>query len=78
MLWPVSYRNSGKGCNNYMTSHDEKIQQWLDACMNEGRNLSKWEEDFLASIEDQLKAGRRLSLNQEDILERIYVNKTPN
>ena len=44
----------------------------------EARGLTKWEEDFLASIEDRLRTGNRLSSKQEDILERIYVNKTPN
>lgn len=52
---------------------------WLDTIEAEGRDLSKWEEDFCQSIRERFDAGRfNLSEKQAEILERIYVEKTPN
>ena len=57
-------------------THDEIIQDQLDQCLNSStKRLTKWEEDFLTSLYDQLARGRRLTLKQEEILERIYVEK---
>ena len=50
---------------------------WLDKIADEGRNLSKWEEEFVASLEEQRASGRQLSERQAEILERIYAEKTP-
>jgi len=49
---------------------------WIDACVNESKKrLSKWEEDFLTSISDQLTNTGSLSEKQVEILERIYTEK---
>lgn len=53
------------------TSHDEEIQDKLDEL--EGMiGLSAWEEDYLDSIREQVRSNRRLTIKQEDILNRIY------
>ena len=41
------------------------------------RNLSKWEEGFMDSITEQLEWRGSISDRKEEILERIYVEKTP-
>lgn len=41
---------------------DKRIhQQWIDAINDEGKNLTKWEEDFMISVTDQFERGRTLS-----------------
>ncbi len=61
-----------------MTQNAQVIQDWIDTINIAGRNLSKWEEDFMESITDQFAISGSISDKQEEILERIYVNKTPN
>lgn len=39
-------------------------------------NLTKWEQDFIASIQEQWSESGRLSVKQREILERIYTEKT--
>ena len=60
-----------------MTQPPEVIQSWIDHINDHGINLTKWEEDFMESITDQFAVRNSLSDKQEEILERIYVNKTP-
>ena len=55
----------------------EKWEDWLDAIESDGVNLSPWEEDFIASIRDQVERGRDLSEKQLEIVERIYTERTP-
>lgn len=51
-------------------------QNWIDACVNESKKrLTKWEENFLESISDQLTRTGSLSDRQAEILERIYQEK---
>ena len=51
-------------------------EEWIDACLNAAtKRLTKWEEDFLLSIQDQLNRTGSLSQKQIDILERIYTEK---
>lgn len=51
--------------------------EWIDACLNESKKrLTKWEEDFLESVSDQLDRTGSLSERQAEILERIYAEKT--
>lgn len=58
------------------------IQSWLEQVQNGGRGLTKWEEDFIASLSDQVERSIaitgwfRISEKQEEILERIYAEKT--
>jgi len=60
-----------------MTTDKQKLHQsWIDACINEStKRLTKWEEDFLESISDQLTNTGSLSDRQAEILERIYTEK---
>jgi len=53
------------------------IQDWLDRCLNEGRNLTQWEQDFIVSIADRLNRVGSLSEKQREILERIYTERVP-
>ena len=53
----------------------KKLEYMLDACENEARGLSKWEQSFLESVRDQFDHTRSLSEKQKEILERIYVDK---
>ena len=58
------------------------IQQWLEQVQNEGRNLTTWELGFVDSLAAQMErsisltGSFRISERQEEILERIYVEKT--
>ena len=56
---------------------DENVDHFLDVLEAEGRNLTKWEEDFVDSVKGQREDGRHLSDRQFEILERIYSEKTP-
>ncbi len=53
------------------------IANWIITVNDEGKNLSKWELDFMESITEQFVAYNRISDKQEEILERIYSEKTP-
>lgn len=61
-----------------MTQEPKVIQDWIDTINISGKNLSKWEEDFMESLTEQFNERNSISDKQEEILERIYVNKTPN
>lgn len=52
------------------------IQDMFDMIEIKGRNLSKWEEDFINSIKEQFEKRRTLSEKQEDVLRGIYEDKT--
>jgi len=55
----------------------EILQSWIDAIKDEASDsLTDWETDFIESIENQLDARGQLSEKQEEILERIYAQKT--
>lgn len=55
----------------------EVLQSWIDAIKDEASDsLTDWETDFIDSIENQLEARSHLSEKQEEILERIYAQKT--
>ena len=60
-----------------MTKDPDIIEHWLTTIKDEGRNLTKWEEDFVDNIMDQWSQRRFISDKQEDILERIYAERTP-
>lgn len=60
-----------------MTKDPEVIQDWLDKIKYEGINLTKWEEDFVDSVAEQFSKYKRISDKQENILERIYAERTP-
>lgn len=52
------------------------IGHWIETLQTEGRGLSKWEQDFLESISDQFDERGSISDRQEEVLERIYAEKT--
>lgn len=62
-----------------MDKEKEKLHRWwIETIQNEGRYITKYEEDFVQSMEDWLDEGRNLTERQAEILEKIYVEKTPN
>ena len=60
-----------------MTKDPEVIEHWIRTINESGVNLTKWEEDFVDSVGEQFSKYRRISDKQEDILERIYAERTP-
>ena len=60
-----------------MTQPKQIIQRWITDVEDNGRNLTKWEEDFIESIGEQFADTGSLSDRQQEILERIRAEKTP-
>ena len=60
-----------------MTKDAKVIEHWINTVNDEGVNLSKWELDFMESITEQFGTCNWISDKQEEILERIYADKTP-
>jgi hypothetical protein len=60
-----------------MIQPSQVIENWITTVNEEGRNLTKWELDFMDSISEQFATKQWLSDKQEEILERIYSEKTP-
>lgn len=54
----------------------ELITHMLNALDSPHRELTKWEEEFLTSINEQFEQRGTLSDRQFEILERIYAEKT--
>lgn len=51
--------------------------EWIKAITDEASDkLTSWETDFVASVEGRLMNGRNLTQAQEEILDRIYTEKT--
>ena len=59
-----------------MERNPEIHKQWVQRCLEDGKGITAWENDFLVSIEGQLEKGKELSEKQIDVLERIYTDKT--
>ena len=57
--------------------YQDKILRWIEEIQAVGRGLSKWETDFVESISEQMDNTGSLSPRQEEILERIFAEKTP-
>ena len=55
----------------------EVLEQWIGAVNEGGRRLTAWELQFMESITEQFDGGSSLSEKQEELLERIYVEKVP-
>jgi hypothetical protein len=51
------------------------VSQWIKDVVDHGRDLSKWEEQFIESISDQFDRTHRLSERQIEVLERIWEEK---
>lgn len=56
-----------------LATHRAWVQALTD---NRSRELTEWEESFVASVARHIEAGRFLSDKQAAILERIYAEKT--
>lgn len=59
-----------------MTQDREVIKDWISRVNEDGRGLTDWEQNFMKSITDQFEQRGSLSDKQEEILERIYAEKT--
>lgn len=53
------------------------LGHWLTTVNEEAVGLTKWERDFMESITEQWDRTGSLSRKQQEILERIYADKTP-
>jgi uncharacterized membrane-anchored protein len=53
------------------------IKDWIHLIQTEGQDLTSWEEDFVESLNEQIKRSGRISERQEEILDKIYTEKTP-
>ena len=63
---------------SYNRQWDEKtLRDLIDRSLNESRNLTDWEKQFLESISDQLDRRGCISDKQAEILDRIYTEKVP-
>lgn len=60
-----------------MTQPKEVIAHWIITINDGGRNLSKWELDFMESVTQQFERRGSVSDKQEETIERIYADKTP-
>lgn len=58
-----------------MTKDPLVIKDWIEQCSH-SRRLTKWERDFIDSLEEQFEEREWISDKQEDILERIYADRT--
>lgn len=51
---------------------------WVETILNEGINLTEWEQNFVNDLHERFEHNMRLtSRKQEVILERIYADRTP-
>ena len=59
-----------------MPQTNEVLQGWIDAVNDGGRGLTDWETNFMESVTEQFDSSGRLSERQQEILEKIYAEKT--
>lgn len=59
-----------------MKHSTEILNKWIDAVNETGRGLTDWEEDFMETISEQFETSQSMSARQEEILEKIYAEKT--
>lgn len=48
------------------------IQTQIDVCSDESEQLTDWERQFIESVSDQFTRTGKLSIKQEQVLQRIY------
>jgi uncharacterized membrane-anchored protein len=58
----------------WQSKSKDVLEYWITSSLEEG-DLTKWETNFLESIDDQLSRSGKLSERQQEILEKIYVEK---
>ncbi len=54
----------------------DRVDRWLEEIECQATGLTKWEEHFLESIKEQLENTGSVSPRQEEIVERIFNEKT--
>ena len=55
----------------------EVLSDWIETIETEASDeLNEWESKFVESVSSQLNRYGKLSQRQEEILERIYAEKT--
>lgn len=59
-----------------MLEDAQVIEDWINRVNEEGVNLTKWELSFMESVTEQFEKWRTISDKQEEILERIYAQRT--
>lgn len=63
-----------------MSEKYDLYKSWVTAIQEDGVNVTKWESDFVESLDEQLEKKQQkeepLSDKQAEILERIYAEKT--
>ena len=59
-----------------MTKDVETIREWITRINDEAVNLNDFEKDFMIGITDQFERSNWISNRQEEVLERIYAEKT--
>lgn len=57
---------------NNQPERSQMIDYMLDACKQQLYNLTKWEEEFILSINKQFRSSNKLTDRQCEILEKIY------
>lgn len=55
----------------------ETLEAFIEKIQTEGRGLTKWETDFVESVAEQLQSRGSLTVDQVEVLDRIYVRCTP-
>lgn len=63
-------------CQSGDMTDPQVIKHYLDRIGEEMGSLTKWERDFVESLQEQFDERGRLSDRQAEILERIYADKT--
>lgn len=53
----------------------DQLREWVDACLNEGRHLTKWEEGFLYHVEEKLTLGEPVTEREREKVEEIWREK---
>jgi hypothetical protein len=72
--------NNRPGLNKILEAQKAKkvkLKGWIDAVNQTGRGLTDWEEHFMESLTEQWADYETMSPKQEEVLEKIYAEKTP-
>jgi hypothetical protein len=59
-----------------MKNSPELVAKWIKQTLEDGRGVTAWENDFLVSVGEQLERKGTISEKQEEIVERIYSERT--
>lgn len=65
------------GGGSELRQPSEVIKRWIAAVNAEAHGLTCWESSFMMSLTDQFERSGSISERQEEILEKIYAEKTP-